>query len=220
VKRFDWVQRTLRALENSDGELRALLDNFVAQTRNELFATKEECVAYYSQEENFRKLLAGEIGENLMHKHNAVASFYLWPSICRIGMDTARDLLIEHGIREQIPNFDVFWSDFHTYVARSHAWGRTDEQILSKEHGMLRYRISAWLAAGSPVDIEPFDLGEPMEFEFRLSPESERALRGTLKVWTTKVQGLTKAVTRIQPTWQSRECHPVEMLKLASVGAD
>jgi radical SAM superfamily enzyme YgiQ (UPF0313 family) len=220
VKRFDWVQRTLQALEQGEGEVRAFMDNFVAQTANELFPTKEECVAYYSQEENFKRLLDGEIGENLMHKHNALASFYIWPSICRAGMDVARDLLIEHGIHERIPDFDTFWDDFHSYVSRSHAWGRTTEQILSTDRAMLRYHIADWLQAGSPVDIEPFDLGEPMEFEFRLSPDAERALRATLQVWTTKIQGLTKAVTRIQPNWQYRDCHLMERMRTATSAAD
>jgi hypothetical protein len=220
VKRFDWVQRILRALENSHSEMRAFMDNFVWQTRNELFATKEECVAYYSQEENFRRLLAGEIGENLMHKHNAIASFYLWPAICGIGMETCRELLIEHGIREKISDFDVFWNDFSAYVEKSHAWGSTVDEILSSDRAVLRYRIADWLQAGSPVDIEPFYLDEPTEFEFRLGPDAESALRRTLEVWTTKVQGLTKAVTRIQPNWQYRECSPAEVLAAASSAAD
>jgi hypothetical protein len=63
-------------------------------------------------------------------------------------------------------------------------------------------------------------MDEPTEFEFRLGPDAESALRRTLEVWTTKVQGLTKAVTRIQPNWQYRDCNPVEMLAAASSAAD
>lgn len=55
--------------------MRHFLDNFVNQTRNELFPLREACYQYFSDGENFRRLLAREIGENLMHKHNALASF-------------------------------------------------------------------------------------------------------------------------------------------------
>jgi hypothetical protein len=220
VKRFDWVERTLRAVEEGEGEIREFMDNFVRQTRNELFTTKEECVAYYSEEENFKKLLAGEIGENLMHKHNAMATFYLWPHICSVGMTVARDLLIERGVREKIADFDGFWRDFHAFVEHSHAWGRSIEQILSSARAVMSYDIAGWLRAGTPADIEPYRLSAPREFDFRLTPESERALRGTLEVWTTRIQGLTKAVTRIQPTWQNRECSTVEMPLTASAAAD
>ncbi len=98
--------------------------------------------------------------------------------------------------------------------------GQDVDQILSCDRALLRYHMAAWLHAGSPAEFERYDLREPMDFEFRLSPEAERALRATLEVWTTKIQGLTKAVTRIQPNWQYRDCHLMERARTATSAAD
>lgn len=211
VRRSQWLDQTLLALENASGPAREYLDRFVRQTEGELFPTREACVEFYSDEENFQKLLAGELGENLMHKHNAIASFLIWPHICRIGMDVTRQL-IESGGAPVTPGFDEFWEDFHRYMELRHAWGDSVEQILSTSVATLRYDIALWLAEGSPVDTSPYRLAEPEEFEFRLSEEKSRALEGALKVWTTHIKGLTKMVTRIQVAWQVKDCRRTNQL--------
>ena len=210
VKRSQWLDRTLLALENSTGEARAYLDNFVHLTKAELFPTREACCEFYSDEKNFKRLLAGEVGENLMHRHNAIASFLIWPHICKIGMDTTRQLLEESGAADRIPDFDEFWPDFHRFIYSRHAWGSTVEQILSSTRVVLRYDFSRWLADGAPPDPSPYRLADPTEFELRLTEEKARALEGALKVWTTDIKGLTKMVTRIQVAWQVRDCKPTQ----------
>ncbi len=208
VKRSEWLDRTLAAIEAPASPLRPFLDNFVRETEGELFPTKEACIEFYSREENFQRLLAGEVGENLMHKHNALSSFHVWPAICQTGMEVTRQLLVEGGGAQQIPNFEEFWSEFSRFMELRHAWGFTEEQILSSVWATLRYDFSQWLANGSPTDPTPFRLAEPTEMEFELTPGGKQGLSSALKVWTTHIKGLTKMVTRLKVVWQVRECRP------------
>jgi radical SAM superfamily enzyme YgiQ (UPF0313 family) len=215
VKRSEWLAGILQELDNSGGVLREFVDNFVTQTIGELFPTREACVQFYSEEENFQKLLSGEVGENLMHKHNAISSFYIWPHICRAGMNVIRNLLLARGIEQKIADFEAFWSDFHLFVELEHAWGRTVEAILAPSSISLRYDIDAWLSAGSPNEIAEYRFDQPEEFRFQLTPEGSEKLEAALRVWTTDIKGLTKMVTRIQPTWQERVCTPVRSLEMS-----
>ena len=218
VKRSHWLDGVLQAMERSTGPVREYLDNFVRQTKGELFPTREACHAYYSDDENFSRLLAGEIGENLMHKHNALASFYIWPDICRTGMEVTRNLIIEKGADSQIPQFEQFWHDFHLFMEARHAWGRSIDQILAPTTATLRYDFERWLADGSPVDVSPYRLSEPEEFEFKLPEDSAHALRAALEVWSADIKGLTKLVTRIQFGWQLRRGKPVgELMDMRAV---
>jgi radical SAM superfamily enzyme YgiQ (UPF0313 family) len=206
VKRSQWLDRALEAMESDSEALRWLLDNFVAETKAELFPTREACQEFYSSDENFRKLLVGEIGENLINKHNAIATFYVWPSVCEAGMKVTRRLLVENEASQRIPDFDGFWADFTTYTEAQHASGKTEHEILAPRTIQMRYDIAAWLAAGSPVDPTPYRLEQITEFECRLSGEAEDGMRAALMVWTTKVQGLAKLVTRVNLHWLNREC--------------
>ena len=206
IKRSQWLDRALQAMEEPNGNLCGLLDNFVQETKAELFPTREACQEFYSGGENFQRLLVGEIGENLINKHNALATFYLWPAVCKLGMDVTRQLLVESGASQRVPDFDQFWDDFTIYTEAQHASGKTEEEVLSPQRIRLRYNIARWLADGSPIDPTGYRLLQPSEFELRLPPEAEDGMRAALKVWTTNVQGLAKLVTRINLGWLNREC--------------
>jgi hypothetical protein len=205
VKRSDWLERCVEELDRPDTPVRNFVDKFVAETTNELFETKEEVVAFYSKEENFERLRRSEIGDNLMHKYRAVASFHEWPAVSKVAMQVTRQLIEEKALVSAIPHFDEFWADFTRYVDLRHAHGFTNEEILSPAQGTFNYDIGAWLAAGRPSDIAPFRLPAPMPVRFALTGESRSELEDALQVWTNTLPGLTKMVTRIRVSAQVRE---------------
>jgi radical SAM superfamily enzyme YgiQ (UPF0313 family) len=207
IKISEWWEQMPTAMETGRLSVRRFLDDFVSETINELFPTREACVEFYSQEENFQRLRQGEIGDNLMYKYRAIASFYLWEQICETAMTATRALLEGCGVVERIPHFNEFWLDFHRYIELKHAHGRTREQILSSARVELRYDFERWLEEGDLTKPEAYRLAEPIEFEFRLNEEAMRELDAALQVWTTELKGLTKMVTRIKTSWQVRDCY-------------
>jgi radical SAM superfamily enzyme YgiQ (UPF0313 family) len=204
VKRSQWFDAMLPEMEKSQGPVREFLDNFVTETVGELFPTAESCLEFYDQEENFHRLLRGEIGDNLMYKYRAISSFQIWPHICKSAMDATRRMLLERGADAQIPDFETFWIDFHNYVRVKHADGKTEEEILRPVRIRRQYDVPGWIADDMPLDTSAYKLAEPELVEFRLSDEGARELQAALKVWTPSLKGLTKMVTRIRMAWQIR----------------
>jgi radical SAM superfamily enzyme YgiQ (UPF0313 family) len=207
IKASEWWDAMLPAMESGSPAVRRFLDDFVNETRNELFPTREACHEFYVREENFKRLQAGEIGDNLMYKYRALASFHIWPEVCQAALDGTRKLLEDRGLTAGIKDFDQFWNDYHTFVALQHAHGSTTDEIVAPATATLRYDIKRWLADGAPQDPSAYRLEEPTEFEFRLTEEGAREMRASLRVWGEELKGLTKMVTRINVAWQVRECH-------------
>jgi radical SAM superfamily enzyme YgiQ (UPF0313 family) len=205
VKRSEWFDAILPAMEKSEGVVRNFLDRFVSETIAELFPTREACLEFYTREENFVRLFNGDIGDNLMYKYRAIASFQIWPHICKVALDSTRRKLEERRVTSTIPDFENFWSDFQSYVRTKHADGATEGEILSPVQVWMRYDVPRWLADGMPMDISSYKLPEPELFEFRLTEEGASELRAALKVWTVTLKGLTKMVTRIRMAWQVRQ---------------
>jgi len=210
VKRSEWLDAILEEMESDDGEVREFLDHFVTETINELFPTREACIEFYSREENFAKLQRGDVGDNLMHKYRAVASFHIWPAVTRCAMNASRKLLEARGAQNQIVDFEVFWRDFHTFIELRHANGHTTDAILSSVRAVMSYDIEGWLAAGSPLDPTPFKWRTLKNVEFRLEDGDANDLNAALRSWTDSLKGLTKMVTRIQVAWQDRRCHRLD----------
>jgi len=211
VKRSQWFDAMLPEMENNQGPAREFLDRFVGETVGELFPTHEACLEFYNKEENFSRLLKGEVGDNLMYKYRAIASFQIWPHICKSAMDATRRMLLERGAASQIPDFENFWSDFQLYAQVKHADGKTEEEILRPVRVEMQYDVPQWIADGMPMDITPYKLLQPESFEFRLSDEGAREMQAALKVWTPTLKGLTKMVTRIRMAWQVRKAQSLLM---------
>jgi radical SAM superfamily enzyme YgiQ (UPF0313 family) len=209
IKRSEWFQAMLPAMENGPQPVRDFLKQFVQNTRDELFPTREACLRHYSEESNFRKLCDGDIGDNLMYRYRARASFYIWPHICRAAMEGTKQLLIAAGAHAQVPIFEEFWMDVETFFCQQHAHGEPPCEVLEPTEVVMRYDIGEWIRQGMPLDPTPFRLQEPGVFRFELSAEGARQLTAGFKVWTPTLRGLTKMVTRIQMSWQVRQCSRV-----------
>jgi len=209
IRNSEWWDAMLPAMEQGNEAVKGFLDEFVAETKGELFPTREACIEYYAQDENFAKLQQGQIGDNLMYRYRAIASFHIWDDICDAAMNATRRLLEARGIAKAIPEFQKFWSDFHLYTRLKHAHGRDKAQILGSAGAFLQYDIEGWLASGDLGNPGAFKYPKPTRAEFRLGEEGAREMEAALAVWTTHIKALSKLVTRIKVDWQVRECHAV-----------
>jgi radical SAM superfamily enzyme YgiQ (UPF0313 family) len=205
-----WWDRMLPALRNGSPAVQQFLADFVRETQEELFPTREACVAHYSQDEHFERLNRGEVGDNLMYRYRAIASYFLWDEICDCAMAATRQLLVDAGVDRGQPAFDAFWRDFTTHVRLKHAAGRSREELLAPKEALLAHDIAGWLAQ-DPLD-DPLDhaLPRPVAHVFALSEDNQRDLAAALSTWTMHVKGLTKMVTRINVAWQVRDCRALQ----------
>ncbi len=208
IKASDWVATMSAALQRDGGETGQLLREFLRETCNELFPTREACVAFYSEPGNFERLQRGEIGDNLMYKYRAIAAFFRWPAVCATALEVTRELLQAHGAAAAIPDFDRLWSDFHRYVEHKHTHGTTRDTLLSGTRVALHYDIEAWIAAGMPHDAAPFRLPSPQPFVFELASDAASELDRLIATWSTDLRGLTKGITRMRTTSLIRHCRP------------
>jgi radical SAM superfamily enzyme YgiQ (UPF0313 family) len=214
-----WMRAMHDALPTETGAVAKIFEDFIEETENELFPSREACVAFYTEDGNWEKLLAGEIGDNLMYKHRVRAAFFMWPGVCRYAMDTTRQLLLERGAGGEIAGFETFWDDFHRFVELKHAHGTSPEEILASETGALRYDIPAWLEAGTPKDVERFRLPSSGHFLFELPADAVAEIEALLQTWTASLVGLTKGVTRIRTTSLLRTCRRIEPALAAAESA-
>jgi radical SAM superfamily enzyme YgiQ (UPF0313 family) len=217
VKRSDWLFAVTPEMEAEDGVVKNFVKAFEAETRGELFPSHEACVEFYLKDENWEKLIRSEIGDNLMHKYQALACFRIWGEICALAMRVTKRLIVEKGVHNQMPDFEAFWADLHSYMFHQHSHGETSEEILAPARMVLRYDIDRWIEDGMPFEVNRYRLEAPTEFIFALTEEGQEGLSSALATWTAEIKGLTKMMKRIRVMWLARQCRratdiPVSML--------
>lgn len=203
IKSSDWLDAIYEALREDKGAGGELVGNFLDETRNELFETKEACREFYFKEENWKRLEAGEIGDNLMYKYRAQASFFYWPELCSLALDAMKGL-ISDKLTSDNTSFEALWKDLCTFVELKHAAGETKGQLLAPVTANLQYDITAWLEEGAPADYERFHVGGFQSAEFFLPENARKELELALETWELSLRGMTKGVTRIRNSAQIR----------------
>ena len=207
VKRSEWLDRLIADLETSQNSLRGYVDNFIGETKGELFETPEACVEFYSKPDNFRKLMNSDIGDNLVRKYQAIGSLFVWEDLCDLVLESTKMLIIEKRGGICPAGFDELWANFRTYMKNKHAHGHTEAEILAESRAVLTYDIDRWLTDGMPLDFASYKLTEPEEFVFRMTEDSVRGLTGAIKVYGAELKGLIRMMKRIRVSWLTRECH-------------
>ncbi|MCC6706874.1 MAG: cobalamin-dependent protein [Gammaproteobacteria bacterium] len=197
VKRSELFLRLYDAVSADRGEVGEYLASFLRETRGELFDTREQLEAFYREPENFEKLSQGEIGDNIVYKYSAIARLRAWNAFATIALDTARQLLIEHGAAESMPHFDTFWHDFERFMILRSVTGTTVEQLTSPVATTVHYDIASWLADACPSEIDKYRLPAVVKAEFRLSPAHAKELTQAVEVWGLSNAGLGMLLRRV-----------------------
>jgi hypothetical protein len=207
IKNSEWLTAMLEAMEADSGAMGRLLNDFIAETQGELFDSPAACIAFYSDPERYDQLTRGQIGDNLMYKYRALASFFLWDETCALACSATERLLRERGAEAEIEDFDHVWPEIWHYVNARHATGTELDALSKPMECLLAYDIPSWLTAGAPKDTQPTRFPAARRFIFTLSVENMRELEGALKVWSSRSIGLSKLITRIRYSAQVRDCY-------------
>ena len=216
IKRSEWLERMMAELQAADEPIRGFVENFVAETKGELFATPEACIEFYSQPDNFARLLKSEIGDNLVRKYQAIASLFVWRELCQLVLRSTKEMLEERGLTSAIPDFGAFWENFAYYQRYKHADGKNETDILTPVRVTLTYDIKRWIEDGMPMQFGAYRLPDPEEFEFALSADGASGLSAAIQMYGAELKGLIRMMKRIRPSWLTRECRKTSAAAFAA----
>lgn len=211
-EKWDFIQSIFTYLTEGKGKDQPLIISFVEETRNELFDSEDELHEFYSKPENLERVLRSEIGDNLMYKYRAIASFWHYDSVCDIVYQTIWELLEQNeSPMLDDPEFKVFWEDWKSHSLYSHAHGKTVDEVLSAKKHVFHFDIRNWLVNETAENFASVKLSQPQTTMFVLDEEKQDHLSGAFKIWDYQLKSMPMIVKRIHNTWQERDIIVEEM---------
>ncbi|MBN1385108.1 MAG: cobalamin-dependent protein [Elusimicrobia bacterium] len=199
---ISWLNELFENMNKANKNVTNLVNAFLDETTNELFYSYEKCAEFYAKEDNFQRLLKGEIGGNLIMKYLSIATFHTWEDIVEYAFNVARKLITNKETNKDIYNF---LNDLEVFMRYRLANGKSSAQILSNAEADLHYDVKAWVDNNYADCFNKYRFKNPSTVQFYLPEERYRIIKNALSVYGEDITGKAKLVTRIQYTDQLRE---------------
>ena len=202
-----WIESLFNNLEESGENVSKLFNDFLEETSHELFDSHEACIAFYSQQKNFERLLEGEIGANLLMKYLSIATFDIWNNIVQYAFNEAKKLMAEQTIDHDVYYFIDNLREFMKFRLAS---GQSPLQILANVEISLNFDIATWIKDGFSQSVKMYKFTNSRKVHFVLPEKKYQILKNAFIVYGEDIIGKSKLVTRIQYTDQLREAYLLE----------
>ena len=137
-----WVFNIHEKLLDVPGIFRCY-ERFLQETRDELFATREELLEFYSKSVNYEALCEGRLGDNLLRKYKCILLFENYKALLELAISEARKLILN---RISGKGADVSLDDMFRFLLTRDMKDVFDSAGFFKEQDItLEYDIPAWL---------------------------------------------------------------------------
>jgi hypothetical protein len=186
VKPFDLVTKMQSMLDGAPAAFRKVVDDFVRESREELFPTREECVAWARR--HFAGLASGDIGGNLLSKYSMMGRFYAAPEaleFLREVLGAAAGETLDAAGWEQL---DAVMS--YLKAVMLHVPFR--ETLERAPHWTSTYEIEQWSAEHYSKPLASYRLGAATTFGTRVDTERKAVIENRIRTFGEHPAGLGK----------------------------
>lgn len=201
IDKFLWVNECLRRLGEAPHVLKKIYDDFEKETVSELWDSHDHLKAFYSKDANFKKLLSGEIGGNLLQKYWVQGVVHNFDVLCEY-VFAAAGTLIENSVDEdkrkekalELENIKEY-----TFVKRNDIFN-----VNSPMNGSTfrsRYDVRKWAHDGK-LPLSAFRRN--IAYRVDISPEQRKIVDDSFRQYGSGVLAIGKISTRIntQKLWR------------------
>lgn len=186
IKPFDLVVRMQQMLDRAPAGFRKVIDEFLEESQQELFYTREECTAWAV--ENMDGLIAGTVGGNLLSKYSMLGRFYATQDGLEFLKAVIVDMLGEgmpDAIRTQLDTVIDYLQLVLLHVPFEDNLNRTPDWITQLD-------IDRWRGEGYTQPLNSYLLPAPVVYRMNVDPETAAIIRSRIRTFGEHPAGLGK----------------------------
>ena len=104
INKTQILMRILEEIDSAPEEIKKIHEDFIEETRNELWDSEDELVKHYNIDSNYKKLAGGEIGGNLIYKYKMKFLVHTYKTLLKHLEKVIKDLVVEVTPSKRIIN--------------------------------------------------------------------------------------------------------------------
>jgi len=186
IKPFDLIVRLQELLDRAPAGFRKVIDDFVRESQEELFPTREACVAW--AEQHIDELISGELGGNLLSKYSMLGRFYATHEGLDFLQLTIADMLgdgLDTDGRTQLAAVIDYLRTVMLHVPFAEAMARTPSFTSA-------WDVEAWRDADGARPLGDFATGAPVTYRTAMDAEKRAVLEHRIATFGEHASGLGK----------------------------
>lgn len=186
VKPFALVRRLQGMLKQAPPAFQALIAEFVKESQEELFPTREACIAW--AREHFDELVHGQLGGNLLSKYSMLGRFYVTHEaldFLQAGIAASLDLQADREASAPLQTVMdylrcvLLHAPFATSLAATPVW-------------TTEYDVEGWAADRYQNGLEAYRFAQPRCFSTAVEPLRKAVIENRIATFGEHPAGLGK----------------------------
>lgn len=186
VKAFDLIRHMQALLPAAPAGMRRLIADFLQESQEELFLTKEACIAW--AREHFAALVDGSLGGNLLSKYSMIGRFIETEAALDFLKASIADSLQISPETEQAEQLDTVMGYLHTVLLRA----PFAQSLVATPTWTTEYDVESWRQHGYTQPLSAFDLNGYHTFATTVEPRRRALLENRLATFGEHPAGLGK----------------------------
>jgi hypothetical protein len=188
------LQKLVADIALAPAPVQAIFSSFVRLTREELWNSEEELRRFVCAENNYERLLKGEIGINLIQTHSAM-SLAVMGEWVKYVFQTA-NAMFSDDTQSDI-DVSAMFSDIRAFCGgRAHnIWGgdrNEDNPCIS-----LRYDVEAWMRSPLSSPLSHYKFDSPAVYQFGFSENKKEEMAGLIQRYGTTTTGIGRVMIQM-----------------------
>ncbi|HKK30324.1 MAG TPA: radical SAM protein, partial [Alphaproteobacteria bacterium] len=183
IRPFAVMAHMLDILDHAPAGFRTAIDDFVRENQEELFDTREECVAWAA--ENYDGLIAGDVGGNLLSKYSMIGRFIVLNDTLAFLQQAVSDLLdpADADSQEMLSAICNYYRSVLLHVPFKATLDT--EPVWDTE-----YDVEAWRQTGFQKPLREFRYAQRERFPTRVDPAVKSVLLSRIDTFGEHAAGL------------------------------
>ena len=186
IKPFDLVAKMAELISLAPAGFQKIIDEFIGESREELFDTKDECLAW--SKANFQELADGMKGGNLLSKYSMIGRFYVFHE----GLEFLRTVLAQMLKGFQTDEDDEVLETLIEYLAAVLLHAPFAQTINEFPVWRTSYDIEKWRAERYTRPLSDYQFENLRNFTTAVSAEAGSKIMSRVKTFGEHPSGLGK----------------------------
>jgi radical SAM superfamily enzyme YgiQ (UPF0313 family) len=186
VRAFDLIAKMAETLDRAPKAFQEVIDRFVAESKEELFDTKEQCIAWAKA--NFDGLADGTIGGNLLSKYSMIGRFYVFDE----GLEFLRTAFVEmtgSGFTEEKADMLRSVMDYLSVVLLHVPFAESLEEMPQWDS---TYDVESWRNEKYQRRLGEYRLVIPQTYTTSVAPDTQAKIMTRISTFGEHPAGLGK----------------------------